>query len=546
MESGTQGGDEHALELVEAEFDNVRAAFAWSRENSDTEAVLRLASSLQPLWVPLGRMHEGLEWFDSVLSTEVALPVEVPAAVQARALADRGELEMHALGTGGTNDVEQALAMARDIGDPALLMRALVARGFVAAGCAESAEGYLSEALELARQWGQPPMLTHILGTQSSLAFMAGDPRAVVASAEEGRDVAEAMGDRATAHQCRTWLGWARMVTGDPAGSVLLFAEANGRADADRIWGTVAAHYQAQALYRLGERASAQALLEEAMPTAAELGGLWSGNSLGVRALGALACGDLETAKVAGRIALEQLDGAPFHQRMYIYLAAEIALTAGDTSSAARCADEAVAAAKGWFLVESLTTRARVALRMGEWPRAERDAHEALAYAIELGALLAMPDILECLAASAAGVGSFDEAARVLGGADSMRARMGTARFEIHQADHDVTVATVRAALGDHEFERAWSDGVDLPTEAAIAYVRRGRGERKRPSTGWAALTPAERGVVQLVSDGLGNKDIATRMFVSPRTVETHLTHVYTKLGLRSRVQLVNEAARHD
>jgi DNA-binding CsgD family transcriptional regulator len=79
----------------------------------------------------------------------------------------------------------------------------------------------------------------------------------------------------------------------------------------------------------------------------------------------------------------------------------------------------------------------------------------------------------------------------------------------------------------------------------AIAYTQRGRGERKRPASGWAPLTPTERDVVRLVSEGLGNKDIATRLFVSPRTVQTHLTDVYTKLGLTSRVQLVQEAARH-
>ncbi|UGT90463.1 response regulator transcription factor [Mycobacterium ostraviense] len=58
-------------------------------------------------------------------------------------------------------------------------------------------------------------------------------------------------------------------------------------------------------------------------------------------------------------------------------------------------------------------------------------------------------------------------------------------------------------------------------------------------------MTPAEREVVSLVGEGLSNKDIAARLFVSPRTVQTHLTHVYTKLDLNSRVQLVQEAVRH-
>ena len=70
-----------------------------------------------------------------------------------------------------------------------------------------------------------------------------------------------------------------------------------------------------------------------------------------------------------------------------------------------------------------------------------------------------------------------------------------------------------------------------MSTEEASAYAQRGRGERKRPASGWASLTPAERDVVRLVSEGLGNNDIAARLFISPRTVQSHLTHVYAKLG---------------
>jgi DNA-binding CsgD family transcriptional regulator len=98
--------------------------------------------------------------------------------------------------------------------------------------------------------------------------------------------------------------------------------------------------------------------------------------------------------------------------------------------------------------------------------------------------------------------------------------------------------------LGDEDFEVAFAEGSALSTPEAIAYAQRGKGERRRPTMGWSSLTPAERDVVRLVCDGLANKEIATRLLVSPRTVQTHLTHVYTKLNLTSRVQLVQEASR--
>jgi DNA-binding CsgD family transcriptional regulator len=187
-----------------------------------------------------------------------------------------------------------------------------------------------------------------------------------------------------------------------------------------------------------------------------------------------------------------------------------------------------------------------VAIAQGEPDQAERDAHDALACATELGAHLGVPEMLECLAVLAGDSASHREAARLLGAARTVRQCTGEIRFKAWDAGYEASVAALRDAMGDSDFESACAEGAALSTEEAIAYARRGRGQRKRPTSGWGSLTPTERDVVRLVSEGLANNDIATRLFVSPRTVQTHLTHVYTKLGLTSRVQLAQEAARHN
>ncbi len=196
------------------------------------------------------------------------------------------------------------------------------------------------------------------------------------------------------------------------------------------------------------------------------------------------------------------------------------------------------------FLSDALTVRARVAIALADPEQAERDAHDALACAAEVEAYLFIPDILECLGTLTGQAGSHREAARLFGAADAIRQRMGAVRFKIYDADYDASVAALREAIDDNDFESAWAEGAGLSIEEAIAYAQRGRGQRKRPATGWASLTPTESQVVRLVSEGLTNNDVAARLFISPRTVQTHLTHVYTKLGLTSRVHLAQEAAR--
>jgi len=63
-------------------------------------------------------------------------------------------------------------------------------------------------------------------------------------------------------------------------------------------------------------------------------------------------------------------------------------------------------------------------------------------------------------------------------------------------------------------------------------------GERRRPAGGWASLTKTERAVSLLVAEGLTNGAVARRLYISPHTVNTHLRHVFAKLGVSNRVAL--------
>jgi predicted ATPase/class 3 adenylate cyclase/DNA-binding CsgD family transcriptional regulator len=537
---------EQRIEQAETEIDNLRAAFAWSRENYDIELALALASSLQPLWQTRGRLGEGLAWFDSVLTDDNAPHPEVGAAVRARALADKAVIAAMMRDYRSIDQAEQALAIAREVDDPALLARALTACGFIAdqAYKVEVARACFAEAIGLARALGDRWRLSQTLALQAMGAQTAGDPLGVLAAAEEGRDLADAIGDRVHSRVCRFCLGSALMMQGDLAGAVTQLGQVAAEAEAahDEIWRVLSLGGQSLALASKGEAAAARAAAEAALEGGAELGGRTAVIGHVVLGFAALAAGDGAAAREASNQQMTVVGGATaLLQRLWY---AEAALADEDLAAARRWADEAVSTTTGWHSAMALTARARVAIAAGEPDQAERDAHDALTCAAGIKAYLPIPDTLECLAALAGEAGGHREAARLFAAAESIRQRMGAVRLKIYDAGYQASAAS-RDAMGEKDFDSAWAEGAALSTEEAIAYAQRGRGQRKRPTSGWGSLTPTERDVVRLVSEGLANNDIATRLFVSPRTVQTHLTHVYTKLGLTSRVQLVQEAARH-
>jgi DNA-binding CsgD family transcriptional regulator len=302
---------------------------------------------------------------------------------------------------------------------------------------------------------------------------------------------------------------------------------------------------QALPLASHGDLSAARSAANAAIEGGADFGGFFPGLGYAALAVAALAAGDVAVADDALAAAWHHISVTPKMAAAWSAYLAQAALARGDVTAGRRWSDDAVAATSGWHRSLALTTRARVAIAQGEPEQADRDAHDVLAIAASTRGYTWAPDTLECLAALAVDAGRHTEAARLFGAADGIRQRIGQVRFKIFDAGYEASVAALRDAMGEKDFDSAWAEGMGLSTDEAIAYAQRRRGERKRPTSGWASLTPTERDVIRLVSEGLANKDIATRLFVSPRTVQTHLTHVYTKLGLSSRVQLVQEAARH-
>ncbi|MGB9306579.1 MAG: LuxR family transcriptional regulator [Mycobacterium sp.] len=544
LESHGHSADDRLLAWAQTEIDNLRAAFAWSRENSDHEAALRLVLSLRPLWLRGGHVQEGIAGLDAILAD--GDHSGIAPQVWVAAVAHHSIISMFVGISTDLGRAQEALAIARELDDPALIARALIACGMLAIYSPEVARQYFAEAVDLVRAAGDQWSLCQIFSYQATAGVMAGEPVAAVAAGEAGRDLADAIGDRFYSRNNRAWLACGLAFHGDlaRAGQVVrgLVDEAEAAQDVTMtVFGQVS---QSGVLAFQGQPAAALAAAQSALAASERMGGISKDTVYAGFVWAGLAGGDAAAARQAAEEAMRHTNPIRELFTRSTVPVAEAVFACGDLVAARRWADETVALVPGWFKMTALTVRAFIAMAQGEPDQAERDAHESLAIAASTQGYTRLPDTLECLARLAADGGNHSYAARLLGAADGIRQRMGHVRFPMYQAGYDAVLTTVREELGHNDFDAAWTEGASLSTEEAIAYAQRGRGERKRPATGWGSLTPMEQDVVRLVREGLGNKEIGARLFISPRTVQTHLTHVYAKLGVGSRVQLVQQAGR--
>jgi predicted ATPase/DNA-binding CsgD family transcriptional regulator len=181
------------------------------------------------------------------------------------------------------------------------------------------------------------------------------------------------------------------------------------------------------------------------------------------------------------------------------------------------------------------------------WLRGDRDKAEALAreamvckHAVDDRNGLAM--VFETLASMAADRGRHERAAILLGLAQRVRDSSSLTLIELHRQQHERSVLIVIRGIGRKAFDAAYSRGRAMTIDEGVAFAvadklahKPAPPVRSVPDT---ALTPRQLEIARLIADDLTNRQIADRLFLSERTVETHITNILNKLGLNSRIQL--------
>jgi DNA-binding CsgD family transcriptional regulator len=134
----------------------------------------------------------------------------------------------------------------------------------------------------------------------------------------------------------------------------------------------------------------------------------------------------------------------------------------------------------------------------------------------------------------------------------------GSRPLALASALEDLGAITVKNGDTQHAVD-AFTRALELYAHAGAAWdagrvrgrlralgVHRRLVSARRPGRGWAAMTDSELAVARLVAQGLSNREVAERLFVSPHTVSGHLRHVFTKLDVNSRAQLARLAGLRD
>jgi predicted ATPase/DNA-binding CsgD family transcriptional regulator len=313
-------------------------------------------------------------------------------------------------------------------------------------------------------------------------------------------------------------------------------------------------HLRARALWVAGYLALGQTdveaaapLLRESLDLATELGDRESA-AFATQYLGlcSLFAGDLAAA---GDLLEQAFDmHREIGHSVAAFTLADLAATAmlrGDLGRAIRLYEKALAMTKPggdpWTRSHCLWGLGVASWLDGDATRAERAEKEALRLSGELDERTGIALCLEALAWISASRREFERSARLQGAARSVWESIPRRLPEPLQEHAIQCERDSRRALGPERFERVVGDGRRLDRATAVATaLGQERSSRKTtlPGRGIAVLSTRELEVAELVTRGMTDREIAAQLVIAQRTAESHVQHILTKLGFKSRSQI--------
>jgi predicted ATPase/DNA-binding CsgD family transcriptional regulator len=195
-----------------------------------------------------------------------------------------------------------------------------------------------------------------------------------------------------------------------------------------------------------------------------------------------------------------------------------------------------------WARSYILIATSQVHWRQGDRQLAEAQARTGASFKGALDDRSGLQLALETLAWMAAEGGAPERAATLLGAAEHLRAVSGLNFQEAQRQQHERSVAIVRAALAQRPYDAVYQRGLAMTIDDAVIYAVEDRLPSPAPAAGRSEagirLTKRQLEIARLIAREMTSRDIATRLFISERTVEAHVTNMLNKVGLNSRIEL--------